>query len=383
MNALTPFTIDLYLPAFADIAKDLSTTVPYVSLSVATYFIGFALGQIIYGPLLDRFGRKKPIYIGLCIYLLATIGCMTSQSVEALWIFRFLSAVGGSASSVGAVTMVRDYFEPEEGAKVFSMLMLVLSVSPLFAPSIGGWIAIHLSWRIIFAVLAVMAVIDIAIVRFGLPHVYEPDKNVILRPGPIFSNFKEIFQIQQFRTYAVAGALSFAGLFVYLTGSPAIYIDGFGVSKQTFGIIFGALATGLIGGGQINNFLLKKFKSAAIYRVAIGTQIILSVIFLFIILLFDLPLIPTTILFFLLLTTIGIGYPNAAALSLQPITKNVGSASSLLGFIQMSLGAVLASLVGLMKMSGTLPTIIVMVLSSMLAGYVLWSGRVKSVYRAP
>lgn len=374
MNALTPFTIDLYLPAFADIAKDLSSTVPKVSLSVATYFIGFALGQILYGPLLDRFGRKLPIYGGLGLYLLATIGCMTAQSVEALWAFRFLSALGGSSASVGAVTMVRDYFDPKEGAKVFSMLMLVLSVSPLFAPSLGGWIAVQFSWRVIFGLLAVMAFVDLLIVRFGLPKVYEPDRNVILKIGPIYRNFKEVFHIQQFRTYTMTGALSFSGLFVYLTGAPAIYIDGFGVSKRMFGFIFALLAMGMIGGGQINNLLLKKFESPAIYRVAIISQILLSLIFLLAVSLTHLAILPTTIFFFLLLTSVGIAYPNAAAMALKPISKNIGSASSLLGFFQMSCGAVLAALVGLINIPGSLPTVVVMALSSTLAGYVLWTG---------
>jgi len=374
MNALTPFTIDLYLPAFGDIANDLGTTVPKVSLSVATYFIGFAIGQILWGPLLDRFGRKYPIYGGLLLYILASIGCMTAQSVEALWIFRFLSALGGSSASVGAMTMVRDYFDPKEGAKVFSMLMLVLSVSPLFAPSIGGWIAVEFGWRIIFGTLTGLALIDLVIVAFGLPKVYNPDPSVILKFSPIFKNFVEIFRIPQFRTYTLTGALSFSGLFVYLTGSPAIFIDGFQVSKQMFGVIFALLAVGMIGGGQVNNFLLRKTESEVIFKRAIACQIALSLVFLISVVSFNMGLIPTTAFFFFLLGCTGIAYPNAASLALKPISKNIGSASALLGFLQMGLGAALASLVGLIDLKGTLPTVIVMALSAGLAGYVLAKG---------
>src|SRR5689334_21750461 len=110
LNALTPFSIDLYLPAFPEIAADLGTAVARMSLTVSSYFIGFALGQVIYGPLLDRFGRNPPIYVGLSIYLLATLGCMTATSLDSLIIFRFVSALGGCAASVGAMSMVRDYF---------------------------------------------------------------------------------------------------------------------------------------------------------------------------------------------------------------------------------------------------------------------------------
>jgi MFS transporter, DHA1 family, multidrug resistance protein len=382
LNALTPFTIDLYLPAFSDIAVDLGTTVPKVSLSVATYFVGFAIGQILWGPLLDRFGRKNPIYFGLALYILASIGCMTAQSVEALWTFRFLAAIGGSATSVGSITMVRDYFDPKEGAKVFSMLMLVLSVSPMFAPTIGGWIAAFFGWRIIFGVLAALAAIDVSLVIFGLPVAYQPDKNVILRAGPILRNFREVFRIDAYRIYAISGSLSFSGLFVYLTGSPAIFMDGFGVSKQTFGIIFGILASGMIGGGQINNFLMRRYDSETILNRLLLLQVAISTLFLLTILFIDLPLIPTILFFFCLLTVIGISFPNAAALALQPITKNVGSASALMGFLQMSLGAALAAIVGIMEIKGMLPTVLVLCLSAVLGASVLILGQNKLKARA-
>jgi DHA1 family bicyclomycin/chloramphenicol resistance-like MFS transporter len=371
LNALTPFTIDLYLPAFADIAQDLRTNVARVSLSVATYFIGYAIGQLVYGPFLDRFGRKKPIYVGLGIYLLATIGCMTAKSIESLLIFRFLSALGGSAASVAAVAMVRDYFDHKEGARVFSYLMLVLSTSPLFAPSIGGWMAQHSGWRSVFGFLTVMAVIDLFIVAFGLPEVFKGDETVELSPGPLYRGFREIFKVREFHKYAVAGALSFSGLFVYLTGSPAIFIDGFGLSKQQYSYIFAFLAAAMIGGGQVNNYLMKKFSSAVIYNKAILTQMLLAIVFLTSVVLFKLSL-PVTIGFiFALLLSIGIAYPNAAALAMGSFKNNAGRASALLGFIQMGAGAVLASLVGLMDVSGTLPTAMVMCFSAILAWIVL------------
>ena len=377
LNALTPFTIDLYLPAFSDIAQDLVTTVPKVSLSVATYFVGFAIGQILWGPLLDRFGRKNPLYFGLALYFIASIGCMTAQTVEALWIFRFFAAIGGSATSVGSITMVRDYFDPKEGAKVFSMLMLVLSVSPMFAPSIGGWIAAYFGWRIIFGILALLAIIDLALIKFGLPVAYQPDKSIVLRARPILRNFREVFKVDGFRIYAIAGSLSFSGLFVYLTGSPAIFIDGFGVSKQMFGLIFGVLASGMISGGQINNFLMKRYSSETILNRLLLLQVAISTLFLVTVLLVDLSLIPTILFFFFLLTVIGISFPNAAALALQPITKNVGSASALMGFLQMSLGAILAAVVGVLEIKGMFPTVLVLFISAVLGAAVLITGQAK------
>lgn len=371
LNALTPFTIDLYLPAFSDIAADLHTNVARVSLSVATYFIGYALGQLMYGPFLDRFGRKPPIYVGLALYIAATIGCMTAQSIETLLLFRFLSALGGSAASVAAVAMVRDYFEPSQGARVFSMLMLVLSVSPLFAPTIGGWMAAEFGWRSVFAFLTGLAIIDFFIVAFGLPTIHRGDKDMELHPVSLAKNFLEILKVREFRVYSIAGALSFAGLFVYLTGSPSIFIEGFGLTKQQYSYIFAFLAVAMIGGGQVNNFLMKKNSSARIFKIAISTQVLLSVSFLIAILTFKLGLFVTIISLFFILLSIGIAYPNAASLAMGSFSKNAGSASALLGFIQMGLGAVLASLVGLMDIGGTLPTAIVITFSSILAFVIL------------
>jgi DHA1 family bicyclomycin/chloramphenicol resistance-like MFS transporter len=371
LNALTPFTIDLYLPAFSDIAEDLNTNVARVSLSVATYFIGYALGQLTYGPFLDRFGRKKPVYIGLFIYLIATIGCMSAQSIEALLVFRFLSALGGSAASVAAVAMVRDYFDHKEGARVFSYLMLVLATSPLFAPTIGAWLAQHYGWRMIFAFLSVMAVADLLIVRFGLPEAYKGNPDVILKPAPLLKGFTEIFRVPVFRRYALAGALSFSGLFVYLTGSPSIFIEGFGLSKQQYSFIFAFLAVAMIGGGQVNNFLMKKFSSAGIYKVMITAQMCVAIAFIACVVMFKLNLFFTIAFIFGILLCVGFAYPNAAAIAMSPFTHNAGRASALLGFIQMGAGAILASLVGMMDVSGTFPTAMVMGISGILSWCVL------------
>lgn len=342
-----------------------------VSLSVATYFIGYALGQLTYGPFLDRFGRKRPVYVGLVIYLLATIGCMTAQNIEALLIFRFLSALGGSAASVAAVAMVRDYFDPKEGARVFSYLMLVLSTSPLFAPSIGGWLALHYGWRTVFGFLSVMAVVDLFILRFGLPTGYTGDPTVILKPVPLAKGFAHIFDFKIFRKYAIAGALSFSGLFVYITGSPSIFIDGFGLSKQEYSYIFALLAGAMIGGGQVNNFLMKRYESKQIYKAMITCQMIVAASFFVAVSFFTLNLFTTIAFIFGILLTCGIAYPNAASMAMSPFTNNAGRASALMGFIQMGTGAFLAALVGMMNIPGTLPTAMVMGISAFLAWVVL------------
>jgi DHA1 family bicyclomycin/chloramphenicol resistance-like MFS transporter len=372
LNSLTPFTIDLYLPAFPQIAADLDVAVSRMSLSVSVYFIGFALGQIIYGPLLDRFGRQRPIYAGLAIYILATLGCMTTTSFEGLLIFRFISALGGSAASVGAIALVRDHIPADKAAKAFATLMLVLSVSPLLAPSIGSLIATTTGWRAIFAALTVLALIDLALVVFVLPRTYAPDTSVSLRLAPIIRTFRAALAQPQFRTYTLAGSLSFAGLFVFISGSPAVFMDGFGVGPGAFGGIFAIIAGAMIAGGQLNHLLLKYFDSHVIFRRALQAQVLAGAAFLAASLAFELGKWQTVGLLLVFLHCAGITYPNAAALALKPISKNIGSASSLLGFLQLGMGAVAAALVGLLDVPGTMPMAIVMATCSA-AGWAILS----------
>lgn len=371
LNTLTPFSIDMYLPSFPEIAKELGATVAQVTLSVSIYFIGFSIGQIIYGPLLDRFGRKPPIYAGLLIYILASIGCASSHSLEALLIFRVLSALGGCAASVGAMAMVRDFFPPESSTKLFSMLMLVLSASPLLAPSIGSFVLAVASWRAIFAILAAVAVIDILLLKFALPPAAPADHGVQLRLKPILATFWSILKIPQFTIYTLTGSLSFAGLFVYVAGSPAIFMDTFQVSAKTYGAIFAALAVGMIGGGQLNLIFVKHFKEQTIFRTALIVQVIASIGFVTMALLNACGLEATLAFLFVILSCAGVTNPNGAALALQPLTKNIGSASSLLGFLQLGIGSVTSAMIGVLEAKGSLPTAATMCVSSVLALTVL------------
>ena len=373
LNALTPFTIDLYLPAFPQIAQELHTTAAKMSLTVSLYFVGFALGQVLYGPLLDRYGRKPPIYVGLAVYVLASIGCMTAKSFEALVLFRFLSALGGCAASVGAVSMVRDNFPPADGAKIFSFLMLVLSASPLLAPTIGGLLAAQWGWRMLFGVLSVLAVLDVMLVAWVLPRSYEPDHSVHLRIGPIVRTFVDVLRQPQFRAYTMAGSLSFAGLFVFVAGSPALFMETYGVSAKGFGGIFAILAGGMIGGGQLNHVLLRHASGAKVFQRALVVQVLIGAIFLVGTLASAYGLIWTVVLMFGFLVCAGITYPNAAGLALEPFSKNVGSASALLGLLQLGFGAVAAALLGLLDQRGAVPMAMVMSICSAVGLAILMS----------
>ncbi|QKJ29460.1 multidrug effflux MFS transporter [Mucilaginibacter mali] len=339
LTALSPFSIDMYLPSFAQIAATMHTTVEQVGLSLSSYFIGLAAGQLLYGPLLDKFGRKKPLYIGLSVYILASFGCLASQSIDMLIILRFIQAVGGCAAGVASVAMVRDLFPLNENAKVFALLMLVLGASPMLAPTIGGFVTDAFSWRVIFLILAIIAAVIFAAVVFTLPNSYVPDKSISLKPVPIITGFWEVLKVPQFYTYAFSGALSFAGLFTYVSGAPVVFMKIYHLDAKAFGLIFAGLSVGFIGFSQFNTLFLRRFRSEQIVPVVFISQLIFATLFLILAITgwITLPLI--IIMVFLQLCCVGLISPNASALSIAPFEKNAGTASSLLGALQLGIGS--------------------------------------------
>src|SRR6478736_1351581 len=174
LATVTPFAIDMYLPAFTQISEEFKTTTSEIALSVTSYFIGMAVGQILYGPLLDRFGRKPPLYAGLFVFILASVGCTLAPDVESLIAIRFLQALGGSVAWVAALAMVRDFFPVKESAKIFSLLILVIGVSPLLAPTVGGFISTSWGWHAVFYVLAGITSAILLVTAFFLPEGHQP-----------------------------------------------------------------------------------------------------------------------------------------------------------------------------------------------------------------
>jgi MFS transporter, DHA1 family, multidrug resistance protein len=367
LNTITPFTIDMYLPAFKKIAAEMHTDIQTVALSVSAYFFGFALGQILYGPLLDRFGRKPPLYIGLCFYIGATIACALSTSINPFLVFRFLQALGGCVASVAAMAMVIDFFPPERSSRILSTLILILGASPLLAPTIGGLIVTAWSWQYVFVVLALFALLMIACVFFFLPEGHQPDPTISLKPKPIIDGFKSVLFEPIFYVATLAGSLSFSGLFVYVAGSPAIFMDEFGASPRTYSFIFAGLSIGFISSSQFNHLLAKRFSSKQILRTVLIFQACVAVCFFIATLTGNGGFVPTLCFLFLILACCGLTYPNAAAIALSPFKRNAGTASALLGFIQIGLGGFISACVGMLHLKGSLATALIMAASTSLA----------------
>ena len=380
MTTLVPFSVDSYLPAVPDIAGQFGTTSAIMSYSLTTFFVGFALGQLLYGPLLDRFGRKKPLYYGLAISIISAVACMFSGSVSAFMIFRFFQALGASAASVAAITMVRDFFSHKQSARVFSLLILVIGTSPLLAPSIGGAISTYLGWKWIFVFLVSLALLLIMIISFFLPVSYKANPEISLKISHQTRRYFSILKKTQFSVFSLAGAFSFASLFVYVAGSPIIFIQVFKVSPEVFGIIFAMLSTGFIGGSQLNILFLKKFKSRQIFRIALFTQVITAIIFTIGILNGWYGQTATIMILFVLLLCLGFTSPNAIALALDPIDGNLGSASALLGTIRIGVAGLASAGIGLFQTTSITPVALMMTITAIVAVFIFIGGTRRLVY---
>ncbi|HEY9534937.1 MAG TPA: multidrug effflux MFS transporter [Mucilaginibacter sp.] len=379
LTALGPFSIDMYLPGFPAIARSFHTTTAEISLSLSSFFIGLAAGQLLYGPLLDRFGRKKPLYVGLVVYLITSAGCYFCNDIDTLIILRFAQAVGACAASVASMTMVRDIFPLDQNARIFALLILILGASPMIAPTMGGYITEAWGWHLIFVVLGGMALVILLTVIFFLPESYRPNPNYSLKPGPIINSFLTVIREPQFYTYAFVGAFSFASLFVYVSASPIVFMEVFKVSAKTYGWIFAALSVGFIGASQVNNLLLKKYQSEQIVLVALSVQVVTALVFVIGSLYNWYGLGGTIGITFIMLCCVGTVSPNASALSLAPFEYNAGTASALLGAMQLGLGALMTLGIGLFKDSSSLPMAGIMETTALIGLLILVFGRKRIV----
>ncbi|HEX9927405.1 MAG TPA: Bcr/CflA family multidrug efflux MFS transporter [Pyrinomonadaceae bacterium] len=350
--AFAPLSIDMYLPAFPQIAEDFAVSHGRVELSLATFFVGLSFGQLMYGTAADRFGRKLPLYVGLTIYCLASIICAFAPNIETLIVLRFFQALGGCSGIVIARAIVRDLFEHQESARVFSLLMLVMGVAPILAPLIGGYVAIYFGWRAIFFVLAVFSAFSLLAVYAFLRETKEPNPDVQL--SRTFSTYWNIFKDKEFLGFTFAGGLAQAGMFAYITGSPFVFINLFHIPAESYGWIFGLNALGLIAFSQLNGRLLRTYNPNQLLRLSLSA---ITIFGLFLILggVFQLGFWAITIPLFLYIASLGMIFPNATAGALAKQQAHAGAASALLGTLQYILAAVSSGLVSYFNNGTTLP----------------------------
>lgn len=357
LTAFGPLSIDMYLPAFPAIAENLGVPLSSVQLSLASFFVGLATGQIFYGPLTDRYGRKKPLYVGLGIYAVASVVCTFTKNVEMLIAFRFLQALGSCSGVVISRAIVRDLFTHQETAKVFSLLMLVMGAAPILAPILGGQISEHFGWRMIFALLAVISTLCIVLIATFLPETHHPDQRVHIKDS--WKIYGSILKDRNFMGYALAGGAAQAGMFAYITGSSFVFINHFGIPAKSFGWVFGSNAVGLILCSQINTRLLKRLSYDAILEKIFVVLAVLGALLATAGILnwgFWGIMIPL----FLFIASLGMTFPNSTAGAMATQKKSAGSASALLGTLQYGIAALSSAAVSRLHNGTTMPMCVLM-----------------------
>lgn len=345
LAAIGPLSIDMYLPSFPEVQRELATTSRMVGATLATFFAGLCLGQMIYGPMSDSVGRKRPLVLGIAIYMLSSVGCLLAGSIEVLMVLRFFQALGACAGMVVGRAMVRDLFEPAEMARVFSLVILTMGVAPVLAPILGQFIADFAGWRGIFGFMVLFsASVAVAIVRL-LPQ-DEPIREKPPQSG-LGRRFASVLQDRNFVAFALSGTLIQGGLFAYITGSPALFMEDFHLSSKAFSVLFGVNATGLILSSQLNSWLLKRHSYQTVLarslQVAASAGLLLAIMGVGKIggLLITLPL-------FVFIASLGLIFPNSTAGAMAFQGHQAGTASAVLGVIQYGGAALASATVGLL-----------------------------------
>ncbi len=360
LAALGPFAIDMYLPGFNDIATDFNTDISHVGLSLTSYFVGICIGQILCGPIIDRFGRRKPLIVGLLIFILASIGCGLAPGLYWLIGLRFLLALGGCVGMVASRAIIRDLYPPDEIAKVFSTLMLVMGAAPILAPTAGSFFSAHFGWRSIFIALTIFSASLLVAVYNWLPESREPDASVSLDPASVVRDYRIVLRNREFAVYTVTGGLSMAGLFAYISGAPLLFMNVLGLSATHFAWLFGLNAMGFIGAAQINRFILQYVSPQRLIIIAGSFSTVMAVGLTLAGIYNVTNIVVFATLIFLFMTSLGPLIPNTTALALRPFSKFAGSASALIGSMQMLLAAVASGMVSTMANGSAVPMALTM-----------------------
>lgn len=355
LTAFGPLSIDMYLPGLPSIAREFQAGSSTAQLTLSLFLIGMAAGQVLYGPLSDRYGRRIPLLFGCLLYSLASLGCALAPSAGVLIILRFIQALGGCAGMVIARSVVRDLFAGRDSARMFSFLMLVMGLAPITAPLIGGQLLVFFGWRAIFWLLAGFGLLCMALVIFLLPETLPPERRAHAGLAPALRVYGSILSDRHFVGYALAGGFISAGMFAYISGSPFVLIEDYGVAPEQYGFIFGANALGLILVSQINRRLLGSFSSEGILHTTLLVVVLAGITLVGVTITGLGGLVGLLIPLFVCIAGVGLVGPNSSALAMESYGRTAGSASAMLGALQFAVGTLAGTLVGVLHNGTALP----------------------------
>lgn len=375
LTALAPLSIDMYLPTFTSLEMHFDTDAAHVQLTLSSFFLAFALGQLIYGPLADRFGRKIPLYGGLVLYITASVASVFASAIGELIVLRFFQALGASAGVVVSRAIVSDLFSAREAAGVYSAMMLVMGAAPMLAPMAGGYLMVLFGWSSIFETLAIFGLFALLLAHFRLGETRGVNPKVDLSPRAVGVRYFSLLKNRHFMGYALASGMAMSGLFAYISLSPFVLMDHFGVKEEHFGWLFGLNAMGFIIGSQINARILKQHSPYEIISIAIIVQLVvasLSVLQAF----FSDDLYATILPLFFQIGLLGFLAPNMTALAMAHFSANAGVASAFLGSLQFAIAGMVSVGVGATHSSS--PTVLALAMFlCVLVSYILFKGMIS------
>jgi DHA1 family bicyclomycin/chloramphenicol resistance-like MFS transporter len=332
MTAVGPVSIDMYLPGFVQIEADLGEQ--GVELTMATYLIGLSLGQLFYGPISDRVGRKPPIYAGFALYIVGSFGCMLADSMSMLMTMRVLQALGACGGVVIGRAIVRDRCEPHEAARAFSTLMLIVALAPIFAPILGGWVVTVLSWRAIFGIQGLMGVTVVVAMHFVMTESRDPQHVRPLSFGNVARSYGALLRDPVFIGYTLIGGFGMGAMFCYVTGFPTVMTETYRMPPQQFGWLIGLNGLAFMAASRMNIVALRKVGPADVLRRFIALPLVFAMALAAWGYWADPPLWGIVALQLCFFVTVGRVSPNVAALALAPHGRDAGAASALMGSLQ-------------------------------------------------
>lgn len=372
LSTIGPFAIDMYIPALPAIGADLHAPVAAVQLTLTTFFAGFGICQIFYGPITDMVGRKPPLYFGLGLYIAASIGCALSPSVEWLAAMRFFQAIGAASVMVVPRAVIRDLHTGVEATRLMSLIMLVVSVSPILAPLVGSLLIAPFGWRSLFVAVTVAALAALLLVAFVLPETWPAEKRQRIEISSVLSGYGQLLRHRRFMGLTFIGTFGFGGFFAFIASASFIYVDHFGLSPVEFGLAFAVNAVGFIGASQLSAPLAARVGFARMILGAVTFHALAAgVLFAATAAGYDGFLVLSTLIF---VTFMGLGLviPATMVLALDEHGPIAGMASALGGTLQMVSGAVLIVVVGLFFNGTPLPMVTVILVCALAALVLSW-----------
>lgn len=371
--ALGPLATDMYLPALPAMGEAMTAGTDQVQLTLSIYMAGFALAQLLCGPLADRFGRKPVMIAGFVLFAIASVGCALASNIETLILCRFLQAIGGSAGPVLGRAAIRDIYTPRDAARIMALLASIMALAPALAPTLGGLMLNQLGWPSIFIALAGYAMVMTLVVAVGIPEPMAPEYRQPLKLCSLVANYRAIGSDISFIGYTLTNALTFSGLFAFLSGSSFVLIEFLGVAPELFGLYFGFMVLGYITGNLASVRLSKRLVPDQILLrglvIAVAGGSLMAALAMMEIFNVWAVVVPQAIV----MMGVGMVLPQTMAGALANFPRMAGSASALFGFVQMAVAATIGAMVGYLHDGTSLVMAVIIAASSMaaLAAYLL------------